>query len=115
MATKMTSLKYTAAEKKQMMAPSAGPTVSSGPEYPYGLRFSLDEASLNKLGNPKLELGKEYDVNVRVRIESLSVSESATSKTARAEMCIVAAQMEPEDGADTMAEKMYGGEKVEAT
>ena len=69
-------------QSRQEATPQA--VESQGPEYPYGLRLSLDEDSLEKLGIEELlEAGKSVHVVAKAEIVSVSHQESAHGKPHR--------------------------------
>src|SRR6185312_6335553 len=80
---------------------SASPVAEKpkGPDYPYGLCISLDEASLEKLDiDPKeLVLGGIVHIHALARITSMSTNENESSSTCRAELQIEDMAIESED------------------
>jgi hypothetical protein len=83
-----------------------------GPEYPYGLRISLDNDSLTKLGMNELPaLDAEFTLTAKVCVVSVSQHESQGSdKPHRSvDLQIEMMALASEDaGNKSQAERMYG-------
>ena len=77
----MTNMKMS--KKEATLLAEASP--SDQPEYPYGLRISLDSAALDKLGMKKLpEVGAVVEITARAPWCSPSAPMSARMATPRA-------------------------------
>lgn len=72
---KLSDMKLSKAQKKDTMPMAV--SADSGPDYPYGLRVSLDSAALNKLGISKLpKVGAKMSLQAVGVITSVSQHES---------------------------------------
>ncbi len=84
-------------------------------EYPWGLRISLDDETLTKLGMAELpKIGAEYKLVALACVVSISQNESSEGKPSRhvelqieQMMLMPAAEEEGEDKGEDMAKKMY--------
>lgn len=68
---RLRDMRLSKAEKEDAM-----PMLSHEMEYPYGLRLSLDDDSLNKLGIATPEHGQEFRVVGSGCVKSVSVNEN---------------------------------------
>lgn len=76
MATKLVSMKISAAEAKKMTEPSS--LVEDRPRYPWGLQVNLDKDSLEKLGigDELPGVGEKYLLVAMVDVTSVSSNQS---------------------------------------
>lgn len=80
---KLVSMKMTPAERKEAVTPSD----YKPPEYPYGLRVTLDSDALEKLGISKLpDVGTEFELVARVEVCARSEHESEGSRNKSMEL-----------------------------
>lgn len=98
----MTEMKMTKAEKKE-----TSPMVASaydGPDYPYGLKLCLDNASLEKLGLDTLpKVGAKMMVHAMGVVVEVSQHESANHESRRVEIQIQRLGVEDEDESDELS------------
>lgn len=98
---KMTDMKMTKAEKKE-----SSPVPSSeynGPDFPYGLRLNLDNASLEKLGLDKLpKVGAKMMVHAMGVVVEVSQHESKNHESRRVEIQLQRLAVEDEDESDEL-------------
>lgn len=107
---KLVDMKNTPAERKLEATPSVQP---KGPEYPWGLRLTLNNESLKKLGltdNPKM--GTVLHVDAVVEVCSVSSYEADSpkgeSRSVDLQVTSMAIASADDDGA---ADKLYAGKK----
>lgn len=82
MSTKLVDMKYSKAEAKAEA--TKYDTISSQPEYPWGLCLRLEDDELAKLGIKGLpDVGGEYHLQVVAQVTSASQSTMADGKTTR--------------------------------
>lgn len=85
---KMVSMARTRAEKTAVIEQSM-PAINEGPDFPYGLRISLDETDLEKLG---LSDDASIDDMVHLvaigRVCSVNKNEYNGAKSCRVEICL---------------------------
>jgi len=72
----LVDLKRTKAEKSDSESALCCDTEQD--DYSWGLQIDLQDEELEKLGNPKLKVGDEFEMTVKVRVKS--VSERATDE-----------------------------------
>ena len=105
---KMTSMKLSPKESKEMMKPQVG---KDGPSYPYGLRLNLDRECIDKLNMGRMpKIGSEVTILAKAKVESVSERDSTDSGKHRTlELQITELGLEtPKLDA---AEYIYGSEK----
>jgi hypothetical protein len=101
---KMKSMKMSPQEKKKMN-PEVQSNKTSGPEFPYGLRITLDSEAISKLGITKLpSVGGTIMLEAKAKIVGVSQNEREGSKRKSMELQITDLGIGQED--DT-AEKIY--------
>lgn len=64
------------------------PIPCAKPDYPYGLRISLSEKELKRLGLPIPECGDMLDVRCFATVTSVSINEGSDGKSCRVELQI---------------------------
>jgi hypothetical protein len=101
----MVSMKKTKKEKAEMISEAK----LDAPEYPYGLRISLDSDSMEKLGfsNP-LAVGKKLKVEAMVEVVSSSKYDSQSGTNVSMELQIT--EMELEQEKESSAKRLYSKE-----
>lgn len=106
---KLVSLQRTAAEKKaeEQHWKEASP---EAPDYPWGLRLSLGEKEIAKLGLGNPKLGDVLDLTGKVKVVSVSMSESENHKHQSVELVLTDAAIGGDDG-PSATEVLYGGSK----
>lgn len=97
--TKMVDVGLTEEEQLEYSQPMASADV---PKYPWGLRISLDEKTLEKLGlDEDPEVGDYIDLRAFARVTSASRDQSANGKVSRrVELQIERLAVEDEDRED---------------
>lgn len=107
--TKMVSMELTEEEKLEDCMPCP-PSIGNQPDYPYGLRISLTERELDKLGlEEDPEIGDYIDLRAFACVTSASREQSANGPRRRIELTIERLAIEDED-----REEMGGGEDERA-
>lgn len=101
----MKSMKMDKAAKKTML----GEAKYEPPEYPYGLRISLDGDSMKKLVMPEgCKVGDKLQMMAMVEIMSMSEHQGEGDKEPRKSMDMQITDMEVHDGAAKgAADRMY--------
>lgn len=105
----LTSMKLTAAEKKD----GAQPSTPEGPRYPYGLTLSLDNDTLEKLGMKLPDVGDTLMIVASAKVTSVSENEDAyggkVERHRNASVQIVAMAVSAGDIAADADKKLYKG------
>lgn len=87
---KAVSTKLTAADKKANGYPD-DVGMAGGPEYPWGMRLTLDGPLMDKLGLTELpKVGVEVQIFGTARVCSTSSNESKTGERKSMELCVEA-------------------------
>jgi len=98
---KLTNMEMTKAEKKE-----SSPVAMSdynGPDFPYGLKLCLDNASLEKLGFDALpKVGAKMMVHAMGVVVEVSQHESKNHESRRVEIQIQRLGVEDEDESDEL-------------
>lgn len=98
---KLTSLKVTAAERKEREKSYSKPmSIDGRNEYPYGLRLSLDKATLKKLGMKATAFDVEQCVEIKAYAFVKSIRSSQGTEfdsDTSVEIQITDIAIEPED------------------
>lgn len=98
---KLTDMKMTKAEKKET-SPMAV-SEYSGPDFPYGLKVCLDNASLEKLGLDALpKVGAKMSISAVGVVVEVSQHESKNHESRRVEIQIQRLGVEDEDESDEL-------------
>ncbi len=100
-------MELSAAERKDQMPTAEPPT---GPRYPYGLRVSLEDEALTKLGLPALP-GTEQTLmlHAKVTVVAVSSTEDERGKSRRLELQITDLALAPETPTPALETRLYGG------
>lgn len=99
---------------KEEMGEYAKPetALAEAPKYPYGLRISLDEEALKKLGLPALPaVGQKMSLDAAVEVCSISEYDSTGEGKKRSmDLQITAMMLGPagEEETESASEKLYG-------
>jgi hypothetical protein len=89
-------------EDKLDMMVGAIPCAGDQPDYPYGLRISLTERELEKLGlKPDCDIGDIIDLRAFAEVTSVSTERRDGKDTARVELQIQRLALENEAGEST--------------
>lgn len=100
----MQSMKMSKAAKSTML----GEVTTDAPEYPYGLRISLDGDSMKKLAMPECKVGDKLALMAMVEVVSMSEHQGEGDKEPRRSLDLQITDMEMHDGkAQGPAERMY--------
>ena len=91
--TKLTSMELDDEEKLDFCAPIA----CDRPDFPYGLRITLDEKQLKKLGLPIPEVGDYLDMRSFGRVTSCSMEQRNGEDCCRVEIQIEQIAVEDEN------------------
>ena len=104
MQTKMKSMKLSPAEKEKSMPVATGKM--DGPQYPWGLRITLDNDVLEKLGISLPRVGEKIRIDAIAEVKSVHASESEDKKKyASCELQITDIALD--DGGGVSAETFY--------
>ncbi len=101
---KLTDLKRTADDKKAVESFYSSPIKED--EYDYGLRISLGDEELEKLGIKKLEVGKKVLITAGAEVIEFSENESEGGKRRRVELQIQ--KMDITQGSTNAISALYG-------
>lgn len=112
MFTKLVDMELDDESKLDFCAPMPCPT----PDYPYGLRLSLSEKELKKLGMPTPQVGDYIDMRAFCCVKSVSCDSTDNGDSCRVELQIEKIAVENEaDEAEPIAKPrrrlMYGKSK----
>lgn len=101
----MQNMKMDKAAKKTML----GEAAPDAPEYPYGLRISLDGDSMKKLAMPEgCKVGDKLQMMAMVEVVGMSAHQGEGDKEPRKSMDMQITDMEMQDGqAKDPAAKLY--------
>ena len=80
---KLRDMKLSRSEKVEEVSP-----ISDAPDYPYGLRLSLDEDALDKLGIELPDVGDSFFVVAVATVQSVSEHQSEGSTSQNVELQI---------------------------
>ena len=102
--TKFTDMSLTDDEKLDTVMPIR---MADKPEYPCGLRISLSENELTKLGlEGDCEIGDTIDLRALAKVTSVSANETETGRFCRVELQIEQMAVEIEDEEAEMPKQM---------
>lgn len=101
---KLTDLKRTAGDRTAAKALYETPIDQD--EYDYGLRISLGDEELEKLGIKKLEVGKKVIITAAAEVIEFSENESDSGKRRRVELQIQ--KMDITQGSTNAISALYG-------
>lgn len=101
---KLTDLKRTSSDKSAVTSLYEAP--SDAEEYDYGLRISLGDEELEKLGIKKLEVGKKVMIAAVAEVIEFSENESDNGKRRRIELQIQ--KMDITQGSNNAIDVLYG-------
>ena len=106
----MQSMKMTPAESKM-----ASPEVASmkREEYPYGLRLTLNQEVLTKLGIELPQVGEQVKGCFVAEVKSCYASESENGKQASCELQITEMEIDEESDVAEIAGRLYKGKEKE--
>lgn len=90
---KLVSMELDDEEKIDFCAPIECPR----PDYPYGLRITLSEKELKKLGMAVPQVGEYIDLRAFACVKSVSCDETSSGETCRVELQIEKIATENED------------------
>jgi hypothetical protein len=102
----LVSLKRTDAEKKEERAEMEAPY--SGEDYSYGLRLSLCDEEMEKLGMDKPTMGGEMLMLCKVKVVGYSEGASERHKHRSVELQVTEAAVRPDANRVSDAEALYG-------
>lgn len=102
--SELKSMKIEQGEAEKLYGPAS--TMSEQPQYPYGLRLSLDDASLNKLDVSQLpRVGEKMMIEAVVEVVSVSAHESKEGPRRTLDLQITELCLEPYSEAEKKEEK----------
>ena len=105
--TKMTNMKMSAKEAKGMIEGPA--TANDTPKYPYGLRITLNDEAMKKLGMKEIpSVGSSKKIYAKADVVESSVMETAENgKSMRMELQITDLAFMDEAEGESPEEKLY--------
>ncbi len=100
----LVNLKLSPAEAKEITTPDP----SDGPKYPYGLRISLDDDTLKKLGLTELPaIDTKLVLTARAEVCSTSDYDSQSGSHRSLDLQITELALEPEPAAGAATDRLF--------